>query len=305
MSNIDYRHNTPPSFESRLIQFIMGLFGMKKKMERRMITNSFVKEPVMPPESLLRNYKVEESEHNGRKVWTIYPKESKSGVVIIYLHGGAYLANILKQHWDLIEQLINRTNATVIVPDYPLTPEADCKETYDFIDVLYSKIIAEFPDKRIILMGDSAGGGLALGFVQHLRNQNKMPPDQLIIFSPWLDVTMNNPGIELIAKEDKMLSITGLRNAGQKYAGTLDLKDYRVSPIYGDLTGLCRISIFTGTNDILNADAIICKQLMKDLQINFNYFEYPKMFHDWVIITGLKESQNVISKVNSLVNDHE
>jgi acetyl esterase/lipase len=305
MNNIDYQHNTPPSFESKLLQYIMGLFGMKKKMEKKMITNSFVKEPAKPPGSLLRNYNIEVSEQNGRKVWTIYPKESKSDVAILYLHGGAYMGNISKQHWDLIEQLIYKTKATIIVPDYPLTPEAGCKETYDFIDILYSKLITAYPAKRIIFMGDSAGGGLAFGFVQQLRNENKMQPHQIIIFSPWLNVTMDNPNIELIDKEDKMLSIIGLRNAGQKYAGTLDLRDYRVSPIYGDLTGLCRISIFTGTKDILNADAIVCKQLMKDQQINFNYFEYPKMFHDWVIITSLKESQNVISKVNNLVNDYE
>jgi len=274
-------------------------------MEKKMITNSFIKEPAKPPKSLLRNHRIEESEQNGRKVWTIYPKEIKSDVVILYLHGGAYMGNISKQHWDLIEQLIYKTNASIVIPDYPLTPEASCKETYDFIDILYSKLITEYPAKRIIFMGDSAGGGLAFGFVQQLRNENKMQPNQIIIFSPWLDVTMNNPNIELIDKEDKILSIIGLRNAGHKYAGALDLKDYRASPIYGDLTGLCRISIFTGTKDILYADAIVCKQLMKDQQINFNYFEYPNMFHDWVIVTSLKESQNVISKVSFLVNDYE
>ena len=71
MNSIDYQHNTPLSFKSKLIQSIMGLFGMKKKMEKKMITNSFVKEPVKPPKSLLRNYNIEESEQNGRKVWTI------------------------------------------------------------------------------------------------------------------------------------------------------------------------------------------------------------------------------------------
>ena len=305
MNNIDYQYNTPPSFESKLIQSIMGLFGIKKRMEKKMITNSFAKEPVKPPKSLLRNNNIEINELDGRKVWTISQNANETDVAILYLHGGAYMGNIRKQHWDLIEQLISKTNSTIVVPDYPLAPESNCKETYIFIDVLYSKLITEYPAKRIILMGDSAGGGLAFGFVQQLRNEKKMQPNQIIIFSPWLDVSMNNPDIELIDKEDKILSIRGLRTAGQKYAGNFDLKDYRVSPIYGELAGLCRISIFTGTKDILNADAKVCKQLMKDQQINFNYFEYPKMFHDWVIITSLKESQNVISKVNNLVNEYE
>ncbi len=303
--NIDYQHNRPPSFESKITQSIMGLLGMKKSMEKKMITNSFVKEPAKPTKSLMRNYDIEESQQNGRKVWVISPKANKSEVIILYLHGGAYMCNITYQHWNIIEQLISKTNATIIVPDYPLTPAAVCIETYDFIDVLYLKLITEYSTKRLIIMGDSAGGGLAVGFVQHLRNEKKMQPEQIIIFSPWLDVTMNNPNIELIDEKDKMLSIIGLKNAGQKYAGNLDLKDYRVSPIYGNYTGLCRISIFTGTNDILYADAQKCKQIMKDQLLKFNYFEYPEMFHDWVIISSLEESKVVISTVSKLINDYK
>jgi acetyl esterase/lipase len=215
------------------------------------------------------------------------------------------MSNISKEHWSLIGRLISKTCATIVVPDYPLTPEASCKETYDYIERLFTRLLAEYPDRRIILMGDSAGGGLALGFTQQLRDENKKLPDQVIIFSPWLDVTMSNPVLGKLDKEDNILSITGLKNAGQRYAATLDLKDFHVSPVYGDLTGMCRISVFTGTRDILNADAQKFKQLMKEQNIYFNYFEYPDMFHDWVIITSLKESTDVINKVEKLVNDYK
>ncbi|MBK7096787.1 MAG: alpha/beta hydrolase [Saprospiraceae bacterium] len=270
-----------------------------------MITNSFEKYPAVLPKSFSGNFIVKEIEQNRRKVWTISPKDNNSDVVILYLHGGAYMANISKQHWGLISKLIKKTGAVIVVPDYPLAPEATYKETYCFIDDLYLTLTTEHPTKRIIIMGDSAGGGLALGFAQHLRNNKINQPDQIITFSPWLDVSMTNPNIESIDKKDKILSISGLKNAGKKYAGNLDLMDYRISPIYGDLTGMCRISIFTGTKDILNADAKKCKQLMNDQSIRFNYYEYPEMFHDWVIISSLKESGDVIDKVDKLVNGSE
>jgi acetyl esterase/lipase len=304
MNNIDYRHSIPESFQSRLIQTALGLFGMKKKIERKMITNGFAKEPAKLPKSLLKKFNIQEIEHNTRKVWKISPIDIKSDLIILYFHGGAYISSIINLHWRLIEELIIKTGATIIVPDYPLTPEACCKETYDFIRSLFTRLITDYPAKHIVLMGDSAGGGLALGFTQQLRDENKKQPEQIIIFSPWLDVTMCNPLLERLDKEDNLLSITGLKNAGQKYAANLDLKDFRVSPIYGDLTGMCRISVFTGTRDILNADAQKLKQLMKAQNINFNYFEYPDMFHDWVIITSLKESHDVIKKVIKLLNDY-
>lgn len=305
MNNIDYQHNLPPSFESKLIHSMMGLFRMKKRMEKRMIKNSFVKDPAKLPKSLVRNFNTHEIELYGRKVWTISPVNNTSDVVILYLHGGAYMGNISHEHWSFIEQLVIKAGTTIVIPDYPLAPEATHKETYGFIEELYIKLTTNYPLKRIVFIGDSAGGGLAFGFVQKLRNENRKQPNQIIIFSPWLDISMYNPTIELIEKEDKLLSVKGLKNAGQKYAGTLDLKDYRVSPIYGDFTGICRISIFTGTKDILHADAQKCKQLMKDQNISFNYFEYPKMFHDWVIITSLKESHDVIDKVCNLINNYE
>jgi len=305
MNNIDYQHSTSQSFQSKLLQTAMGLFGMKHKIERKMITNGFAKEPAKIPNSLLKNFNIQEAEQDARKVWTISPIDSKSDLIILYFHGGAYMSNLSKNHWSLIEKLISKTGAEIVVPDYPLTPEASCKETYDFIEGLFTSLITDYPARRIVFMGDSAGGGLALGFTQQLRDENKKQPDQIIIFSPWLDVTMCNPKLGRLDKEDNLLSIAGLKNAGQKYAANLDLKDFRVSPIYGDLTGMCRISVFTGTRDILNADAQKFKQLMKEQNISFNYFEYPDMFHDWVIITSLKESHDVINKVEKLVINYE
>jgi acetyl esterase/lipase len=301
MNNIDYQHTISPSFQSKLIQTAMGLFGLKKKIERKMIKNSFAKEPAKIPNSLLKNFNIKEAEQNARKVWTVSPFDNKSDLIILYFHGGAYMSNLSTEHWSLIEKLISKTSATIVVPDYPLSPEASCKETYDFIEGLFTKLITEYPAKRFVFMGDSAGGGLALGFTQKLRDENKKQPEQIIIFSPWLDVTMCNPILDRLDKEDNLLSIAGLKTAGQKYAANLDLKDFRVSPVYGDLTGMCRISLFTGTRDILNADAQKFKQLMKEQKIYFNYFEYPDMFHDWVIITSLKESLDVINKVDTLV----
>jgi acetyl esterase/lipase len=282
----------------------MGLFGMKQMTERKMISNGFAKEPANIPVSLLNRFNIEEAEQDDRKIWTISPVDIKSDLVILYLHGGAYMSNLRKEHWILIKELITKTGAAIVVPDYPLAPEAVCKEAYDYIEELFTRLATDYPAKRIIFMGDSAGGGLALGFTQKLRDENKKQPDQIIIFSPWLDVTMSDSILESLDKKDNLLSIAGLKNAGHKYAGNLDLKDYRVSPVYGDLTGLCRISVFTGTRDILYADAQKLKQLMKTRNISFNYFEYPDMFHDWVIITSLKESQDVINKVAKLVHDY-
>jgi acetyl esterase/lipase len=303
MNNIVYYHNMPQSFQSKLIQKTMGILNMNKKMEENILNNTYSKEVAKIPRPILRKFDIQTIQQDDRKVWEITGKDSVSDLIILYLHGGAYYANINVQHWFFIEQLLNTTNATIIVPDYPLAPKANCLDVYRFMDTLYARLVAMYPTKRIILMGDSAGGGIALGFAQKIKNEDVKQPDEIILFSPWLDVSMYNPEIINIEKYDKLLSVNGLKHAGKKYAESLEVTDYRVSPIYGEFKDLCRISIFIGTNDVLIADARKCKLLLEEEDIRFNYYEYPDMFHDWVIITSLKESQDVITKVKNIVNN--
>ncbi len=297
-----YYHPIPPSLESRLIQFFMGLLGMKRAMERKIARNSYNKVPAAIPKSIAKNFDVKVEEFSGRKVWSISPKSQESKTIILFLHGGAYYANITKMHWGLIEQLLVNTSVTVIVPDYPLAPELTCIDTYQFLDEVYASLIATHPTKRIVFMGDSAGGGLALGFAMQIRNEGLKQPEQITLFSPWLDVSMDNPEIAKYDKHDKILSLDGLKSAGKKYAGNFVVTDYRVSPLYGDFKNLGKISIFIGTNDMLVADVRKCKQILEDNHIDFNYFEYPKMFHDWVLIPGLKEAEDVYPKVSLIIN---
>ena len=149
-------------------------------------------------------------------------------------------------------------------------------------------------------MGDSAGGGLALGYAQKICIENVKQPEQIILFSPWLDVAMVNTEMAKYEKLDKILSVKGLKIAGEKYAGDLDVNDCRVSPIYGDFTRLGKISIFIGTNEVFIADTRRLKALLEEQQVDFNYFEYPRMFHDWVVVTSLSETKDVLIKIKNL-----
>jgi len=98
--------------------------------------------------------------------------------------------NTQKQHWLFINQILLQTKATIVVPDYPLAPQSNCKDVFNFMDTLYLTLLNKYKNQSIHFMGDSAGGGLALGFAKKLRTNQLKLPKQLILFSPWLDVTM-------------------------------------------------------------------------------------------------------------------
>jgi acetyl esterase/lipase len=87
-----------------------------------------------------------------------------------------------------------------------------------------------------------------------------------------------------------MLGINGLQLAGASYAGELDVQDYRVSPLFGEMIGLPEISIFTGTHDLLHVDARELRTKLESEGISYKYYEYPGMVHDWFIFPPLRES---------------
>ena len=103
----------------------------------------------------------------GRDVFVISPKEEKNNKIIVYLHGGSYVGELEKYHWKFFKDLIDDTNSTIVIPDYPLAPEHTYIEVFNFMEPLYVEIINKLEeDTEFILMGDSAGAGLALALYQ-------------------------------------------------------------------------------------------------------------------------------------------
>ncbi|PKH52079.1 alpha/beta hydrolase [Tenacibaculum sp. Bg11-29] len=302
-SSKTYIHSEKVSFKSQFFQKMAGIFGVKKIIEKNIRKNKLNQEPVKIPKSIQKNFEIDETNKKGRQIWTLKPKENVSEKVILYLHGGAYYYNISKYNWSFAETIINNTNATIVIPNYPLAPAATCYQVFEYVTEIYNELIEKYSSKNIILLGESAGGGLALGFAMSLQEENKPQPEQLILLAPWLDVTMSNPDILAVDENDKILGIKGLQLAGAGYAGQVELDDYKVSPIYGDLTGLPKVSIFVGTHDILCADVRKLKSKAKESNFSLNYFEYPKMFHIWILLQNLKEAKFAISQITSLINN--
>ncbi|MBK8398565.1 MAG: alpha/beta hydrolase [Leptospiraceae bacterium] len=300
--SIDYLHTESESFKAKIIKFAVRLMGMKSMIENDLNSGKIEQKPIPIPNSLKSNYDWTETEVSGQKIWSLSPKSLSSNKVILYLHGGAYIYNVTVQHWDIIEKLLEQTHSTVIIPDYPLAPNKKAKDVYLFLDIFYKELLKSSSSENLIIMGDSAGSGLTLGFTQFLIKEKKPLPSQIILLSPWLDVTMSNPDILSVDNDDKILGIKGLQLAGKTYAGDWNENDYRVSPIYGEVKGLPMISIFISTHDLFIADSRKFKKRLQSEKIHFNYFEYPKLFHDWVIITGLAESEHALNQIKNLIN---
>jgi acetyl esterase/lipase len=300
-SSINYIHQSRTSLMAKYVKGGARVFVSKNSIEKKLKKENFVSEPASIPKKYFKEFQISTTEVNDRKVFTISSVEKKSGKYILFLHGGGYINNIFGPHWDFAAQLVRETGCTVIIPDYPLAPSLTYVDAFAMLDKIYKNLLLNVDPENIIFMGDSAGGGLALAFAEKNSVEGMSQPEQIILISPWLDVSMTNPEIKEIQKQDPILSARTLVMAGKVWAGNSDTKNYLVSPIYGDLKGLPKVSVFIGTSDILVADCRKLKTLMEQQSIPMNYFEYPKMFHDWVMFYFLKESKIAVKQICELI----
>jgi len=152
-------------------------------------------------------------------------------------------------------------------------------------------------------MGDSSGGGLALAFAQKLAEMDfPVQPEKLILLSPWLDITMENPEIAQVEELDSMLTLEGLRGAADLYADGDDKSHYLLSPINGNLKGLGDISVYIGTHDILWPDCKLFQEKAAKAGKKIALHVYDGMPHTFMLFP-LPESRDVEKRIIDTLTD--
>ena len=217
--------------------------------------------------------------------------------LVIYLHGGIYVNEIRLPHISFCDRLAKKVNATVFDPIYPLAPNHTYKETYEIVEKLYLHLLEM--NKPIILMGDSAGGGLSAAFAEYLAVKDLPQPENLILISPWLDVSMS--GDYDSVESDPMLGVDGLREMGSAWAGDLDLKDYRVSPLFGEVADLPKTTLFVGTHEIFYPDVVKFhdKLITSGVDAELNVGE--QMTHVYAIYPLVSESKEAFNHIAEII----
>lgn len=208
-------------------------------------------------------YDVERREGDGMPVYYARP-HSPSDTVVIYIHGGGYIATASLGQALLIDDLARATGAEFVVPLYPLAPHHTWEEAHRLVLDLCLRTLEENPGKRVILMGDSAGGGLAVVVALSLAEQGAHQPEELILLSPWVDITHVNPDIANYVDVDPLMAPEPLTIMGKTWAGDTPTTDWHLSPINGDLSVLHRVTTFVGSRELFLPDnALLHDRLVK------------------------------------------
>lgn len=206
-------------------------------------------------------------------VWRVRPRRGTPRVRVLYLHGGGYVHPLSADYWRLVRAL-TAGPVEVAVPAYPLAPEA----TVDSVLPALARLARSFDDGLpLTLMGDSAGGALAIALARELPGIRRV-----VALCPWLDPTLGDPAVAGLEPTDPMLAESGLREAGRWWARPHSPLDPRVSVLEGGLRDLPPLTVFIGDHDILRPAVDDLADLAEREGADVEVHEVTAMFHVWM-----------------------
>jgi triacylglycerol lipase len=238
-----------------------------------------------PPQllPLLLGETVQHTTFDGMSVVQLTPAHP-SGNYVVAIHGGAFIFPPSIFHWLDYTVMAYQTGATIEVPIYPLLQQGGTAGTVvPDIAGLISTEIAAHGAPHVSVIGDSAGGNLALAAAEYMVAHGDPVPASMVLLSPWLDVGMSNPNIAFV--QDPLLPVGPGQQIGKLWAGNLSVTNPLVSPLYGSLNGLPPTYVYSGNLDSLSPDVLVLQQEAAAVGAPFNFVLANGQIHDWIILT--------------------
>ena len=202
-----------------------------------------------PPRRVARAFDVRRTDRSGLPVFELAPTGTEPVRTVLYLHGGGFVSGLDRFHWRYAARLARGLGVRVVLPAYPLTPTHTWLDALPRLVDLFEQLAVEAP-QGVVVMGDSAGGGLAVGLAQGVARRSGPQPTHLVAFAPWVDLTGETPGTVEAAADDPWLTLGKLRLYGTWW-GAGDPPAPAASPLTGDLSGLPPTLVLCGTRDLL------------------------------------------------------
>lgn len=258
--------------------------------------------PAPIPDTLRRTHEVSETVVAGIPVIRLTPRGRRSGQHLIYTHGGGYVRPLVAPHWRILAKATQDTGVTISVPLYRLAPQGCAEDAYPALRSVYRQVVAEAGAANVTLAGDSSGGGLALGQAIDHRAAGEPQARQVILFSPWLDLTLSNPDIAGLQAKDPVLVADQLWGAGALWARDRDPRDPVLSPGFADPSGLPPVHLFQGGHDIFAPDARVLAGRLRDAGNAGTTTCTPAGFHVYVGATWTPEDRTALRAVRTLLS---
>lgn len=236
--------------------------------------------------------------------WTDAEGVSKDAA-IVYLHGGGYTMGNLDSHRSLVANLSRAAGIRALSVDYRLAPENPfpraVEDAVSAVQYVHAQGIAP---NRVIVAGDSAGGGLTAATLLALRDRGIPMPAAGVLISPWLDLTQSGATMKSHAAADPMVSAELLGKCSAAYLKGQDAKTALASPLFANLSGLPPLLIHVGTAEVLLDDSRRFDRAARKAGVDSTLEEWDAMIHVWHTFAAmLPEGQQAVDRIGAFVKE--
>ncbi len=226
--------------------------------------------------------------------------------IIMYVHGGGYVSGSCNDHRGLVSKLAKQCGYNILTYEYRLAPEHPFPAAVDDSLTVYKYLIEErgYNWQNIMLVGESAGGGLLLALLLALKDKSLPMPAAAVSLSPWTDLTCS--GESYRTKNKRSLAPTNSWFVfAAHYAGTTDLKHHLISPLFGDPSGLPPILINSGTDDELFDDGKSFYLKAKERGVDITFRSGEGMVHCYPFFSPFfKEAKEAMDEIVAFIRKH-
>lgn len=234
--------------------------------------------------------------------WISLPGAS-AGCVLLYLHGGAYALGSCDSHRDLVARICAASGVRALLIEYRLAPEHVFPAAIDDALSAYHWLLANgTKPEHIIIGGDSAGGGLTLATLLSLKQRGEPLPAGAVLLSPWTDLVGVGESRTTRAEADPWISAQAIQFVAGFYAGTEDVHNPLISPIYADLSGLPPLYIHVGNDEVLLDDSRTIAEHAKAADVEVHLTVWEGMWHVFQVFAPvLPEGQQAIEQIGAFI----
>ncbi len=236
----------------------------------------------------------------------IVPPEAASDRVILYLHGGGYVMGSIATHRATVARIARAAKARALAIEYRLAPEHQFPAAVDDALAAYQWLLAQgYKPGKIVIAGDSAGGGLTLAALLAIRDAKAPMAAAGVAISPWADLEGTGDSHKTRAHRDPMVGSANLGPMARHYIGNQDPKHPLASPIHADYRGLPPLLIQVGDAETLLDDSNRVAARAKEHGVKVELEVWDDMVHVWHAFAKiLPEGQQAIDKIGKFVRQH-
>lgn len=231
----------------------------------------------------------------------IIPRETRRDALILYLHGGGYVLGGMDYAEGFGSLISAETHTPVCCLDYRLAPEHRYPAALDDAFEMYRHILESgTPSEKIVLCGESAGGGLVFALALKLKDECLPLPHGIIAMSPWSDLTLSGDSYKFNRANDPSMTEKRLRFYAESYAD--DLSDPYISPLFGELTGLPPSLILVGGHEIMLSDSVSLYNKLIKQGCQSTLHIASEMWHVYLMY-NIAEARSGYGRINNFLGE--